>query len=261
MERYVAMSAVIAALFLSPTAFAQNPNTQNGRSGSAQPAAPHDLSGIWIGGINVMRNSPAAPMTPWGKAKFDSYKPTGGPQGVPGGLGNDPLGNCDPLGVPRILNTHPSGENRLQLLQTPGRMIEFIEYTHIWRDIWMDGRPLPEKPDPSWLGYAVGKWEGDEFVVNSVGFDDRTWLDGLGDPHSDEMRVQERYRRVDHNTLNIRITIHDPKAYTKDWDLRPVVYHLDPAPNPQILELFCVPSEEQEFNRTVRDAAGGVAPH
>jgi len=199
-------------------------------------------------------------MTSWGKAKFDSYKPSGGPRGVPGGLGNDPLGNCDPLGIPRIITAHPSGENRIQLLQTPGRMLEFIEYTHIWRDIWTDGRSLPEKPDPSWLGYAVGKWEGDEFVVNSVGFDDRTWLDGLGDPHSDEMRLEERYRRVDHNTLDIRITIHDPKAYAKDWNLR-TVYHLDPAPNPQILEIFCVPSEEQEFNRTVRDAAGGVAPH
>jgi len=244
MKKCVEISSVIAVLFLSPTTFAQNPNTRNGRGGNTQTADPHDLSGIWLGGEGGDRNnSPETLMTPWGKAKFDSYKPSFGPRAVPGGLGNDPLSNCDPLGVPRIITAHPSGENRIQLLQTPGRLLEFIEYGHIWRDIWTDGRPLPEKPDPSWLGYAIGKWEGDEFLVNSAGFNDRTWLDSFGDPHSDEMRLEERYRRVDHNTLTIRITIHDPKAYLKDWDLPLTVYHLDPDPNSKIPEFFCVPSE------------------
>ena len=137
-----------------------------------------------------------------GKSEVRFLQTIGWASRCSGRVGNDPLGNCDPLGVPRILPLFLPAKIVYNFCRLAGRMIEFIEYTHIWRDIWMDGRPLPEKPDPSWLGYAIGKWEGDEFVVNSVGFDDRTWLDGFGDPHSDEMRVQERYRRMDHNTLN-----------------------------------------------------------
>jgi len=81
----------------------------------------------------------------------------------------------------------------------------------------MDGRPLPKDPDLTWFGYSVGKWEGSTLVVNTVGFKDTTWLDQLGRPHSDALRLTERYRRVDHDTLQLDITIDDSKMYSKPW--------------------------------------------
>ena len=107
------------------------------------------------------------------------------------------------------------------------------------------------------MGYSVGKWEGNTFVVNSTGFEQRTWLDHFGYPHSDEMRLEERYRRIDRDSLELTMTLTDPKMYTKPWVSEKKVFKLAP-PNTEIQELFCVPSEEEEFNRRVRDPAGGV---
>ena len=107
------------------------------------------------------------------------------------------------------------------------------------------------------MGYSVGRWEGDTFVVDSTGFDERTWLDHFGNPHSDEMRLQERYRRVNHDTIEFVITLTDPKTYTKPWvsDTKILTWqNMKEFPD----ELFCVPSEEQAFNRRVRDPAAGV---
>ena len=108
----------------------------------------------------------------------------------------------------------------------PGRMLELFQYNRVWREIWTDGRELPKNvggraadaPDPRWYGYSVGQWDGDySFVVDTVGSDDRSWLDTAGHPHSVDMRVQERYTRLNHNTLEMTITIDDPKAYTKPF--------------------------------------------
>src|SRR5438128_1178782 len=77
-----------------------------------------------------------------------------------------------------------------------GRVLQFFEYDHVWRTIYTDGRKLPTGVDPRWYGYAVGHWEGDTLVIESAGFDDRTWLDADGHPHSDQMRLLERYRRT-----------------------------------------------------------------
>ena len=125
----------------------------------------------------------------------------------------------------------------------------------MWRTIWMDGRKLPEDPDPRWYGYSVGKWDGDTLVVDSVGFDDRTWLDQVGDPYSSEMRLQERYHRVG-NTLELTMTLTDPKTYTRPWVSEKKVFNL--LPNEEIREEICAPSVEQEFNRRTRDPAGGI---
>ncbi len=105
------------------------------------------------------------------------------------------------------------------------------------------------------MGYSVGKWEGDTFVVDSVGFDERSWLDHFGQPHSDELRVQERYRRPDQNTLEIGMTFTDPKMYTKPWVSEKRILKL--VPSGEFNEIFCVPSEEQSFNRRIRDPAAG----
>jgi hypothetical protein len=87
-----------------------------------------------------------------------------------------------------------------------------------WRVIWTDGRALPEDPDPRWYGYSVGRWEDDyTFVVTSNGTDERTWLDNAGNPHSDQLRVEERWHRVSETRLELTVTINDPKTYTRPW--------------------------------------------
>jgi hypothetical protein len=135
-------------------------------------------------------------------------------------------------------------------------LLQFFEWEHIWRTIWTDGRAVPADPDPTYLGTSAGKWDGDTFVVDSAGFDERTWLDHFGDPHSDEMRLQERYRRVDRDTLELTVTLTDPKAYTKSWVSETKTFKLQPKKD-EIQEIFCVPSQEEEFNRRVRDPAAG----
>ena len=210
-------------------------------------------------------------MTVWGEEKFKSYRPSygrelgsadavahpeeaiGRQRAVPSALGNDPAGECNPSGVPRLLFF----PRPIEFVQTPNKVIQFFQWTRAWRDIWMDGRKLPsEPPSSTWYGYSVGKWEGDMFVVDSTGFDDRSWVDHFGYPHSDQMHLQERYRRLDHDTLELVMTIDDPKTYTKAWVSDKLTFRLQA--NDKIREDFCVPSEEESFNQGVRNPAGGV---
>lgn len=106
------------------------------------------------------------------------------------------------------------------------------------------------------MGYSVGKWEGDTFVVESAGFDDRSWLDTQGHQHSDAMRVTERYRRVSHDTLEVTLTIDDPKTYIRPWVTKATVRL---SPGTEMGEYFCVPSDEAAYLKTVRERAGGVS--
>jgi hypothetical protein len=220
------------------------------------PHDPHDLSGTWNKTWRTLElTEDPPPFTAWGKEQFDANKPGYGPRAVPPALGNDPTGNCDPLGLVRNLLLEVS-IYQMEFLPTPKRVVQFFEWAHAYREIWTDGRELPANPEPSWMGYSVGRWEGDTFVVNSAGFDERTWLDHFGNPHSDQMRLEERYRRLDRDTLELTMTLTDPKTYTKPWVSEKKIHRL--VPNRDLPEIFCVPSEEQEFNRNVRDPAGGV---
>jgi hypothetical protein len=114
----------------------------------------------------------------------------------------------------------------------------------------------PQDPDPQWMGYSVGNWGGDIFVVKSLGFRDDTWLDHFGNSVSDDMTLEERYHRVDRDTLEMNITLTAPKAYTKPWVSEKKILKLEPKA--EIQELFCVPSEEQRFNKLVRDPGSGI---
>ena len=111
------------------------------------------------------------------------------------------------------------------------------------REIFLDGRPLPKDPDPSWYGYSVGKWEGDDLVVDSIGFNGKGWLDINGHPTTDALHVIERYRRKDFGHLSIDITIDDPKAYTKPWTV-----HEEPRllPDTELLEAVCENNQDLE---------------
>jgi hypothetical protein len=257
------LALVAAALALTPSAHAQA-NTSGG-AGKAQGAVSplsHDLSGVWmqypdgdvpgVPGMNAVSNRTRPPLTPWGQAKFDAAKPLVGSRAIPGEENNPEL-RCYPDGPPKLLNL----PNPFEIVQIPGRVLMFFELGHIWREIWTDGRALPKDPDPSYLGYSVGRWEGDTFVVDTIGMNDKLWDDSYGNPRSDQTQLIERYRRLNHDTLEMQITIDDPKAYTKPWVSPPKLHKLEPGW--EIAEWFCVVDEDNTYDDAVRKPAG-VAP-
>ncbi len=201
-------------------AFAQ----KAGPSGSteAQKAAPADLSGFWLVHPSASASAYSSfaftkenpPMTAWGEEKYKAAKPVFGPNKTTPKLSNDPVYGCFPPGLPRIY-LHPKP---IEIVQLPDEMIMMFEYDRIVRHIYIDGRAHDEFLDPPlWMGDSIGKWEGDTLVIDVIGFNDKTWLDRAGHPHSDALHVTERMRRVNHDTLTDEITIEDPKAYTKPW--------------------------------------------
>jgi hypothetical protein len=121
---------------------------------------------------------------------------------------------CLPPGVPRItLQTRP-----FEIVQTSSRILFVYEGgAHVWRQVWMDGRAHPKDPNPNWLGHSIGHWEGDMLVVDSVGFNDMTWLDDAGHPHTERLHVIEKYARTDPMTMKYEVVIDDPGAYTQSW--------------------------------------------
>jgi hypothetical protein len=221
------------------------------------PAPRRDLSGIWgvddkfrMEGILPAGVKSHAPFTALGEEIANNvYKPGDGPRRVSIGLVNDPLDGCDPAGFPRnlLFELRP-----FQVVQTPNQVLILYQYQRVWRVIWTDGRELPKDPDPSWYGYSVGKWEDDyTFVVQTVGTDERTWLDNAGNPHSSEMRVEERYHRLNHDAVELTVKIDDPKIYTESW-LGRDRFPLTMLPgNTDIVEMICAPSEAEEYKKTM----------
>ncbi|MGB6946266.1 MAG: hypothetical protein WBE37_27965 [Bryobacteraceae bacterium] len=132
---------------------------------------------------------------------------------------NDLDRRCLPPGVPRImLMARP-----FEIVQTPTRILFMYEGgAHVWRQVWMDGRAQPEDPNPDWLGHSIGHWAGDTLVVDSVGFNDRTWLDDAGHPHTEQLRVIEKFTRTDPQTMKYDVTIDDPGAYNHSWTSRSI---------------------------------------
>ncbi len=145
------------------------------------------------------------PFLPWARLKFQENHAR--PQ-------NDLDLRCLPPGVPRImLMARP-----FEIVQTPNRILFVYEGgAHVWRQVWMDGRAHSKDPNPNWLGHSIGHWEGDTLVVDSVGFNDRTWLDDAGHPHTEQLHVIEKYRRTDPLTMKYDVDIDDPGAYTEPW--------------------------------------------
>jgi hypothetical protein len=249
-----------AALAMATTTFAQVGKPSEAAK-TQDAALSHDLSGVWMQypqgdlpgtpGMNTVNERFRPPLTPWGQSRLDAARPLVGPKAV-AGEENSPTLRCDPDGPPKVLN-HP---NPFEIVQIPGRMFMFFEEQHIWRTIWADGRALPKDPDPSYLGYAIGKWEGDTFVVETVGFNDKVWADAYGDPRSEQARVTERYRRLNHDTLELQVTIDDPKSYTKVWVSPPKLHKLEAGW--EIAEWFCAADEDKAYDEVVRKPAGVV---
>ena len=254
----IGTAAVLSAALIFPGVSRAQTSAQNSTSKQSLPTKPapapkHDLSGVWqvegnIGAAPIAPDDQIPPMTPWAKTRFDAEKPGYGARGAAGG--NDPILQCDPIGFPRIMMMPTPQE----FVQTPGRVLQFWEREHEWRPIWTDGRPLPEDPDPAWFGYAIGHWEGDyTLVVESTGFNEKTWLSPTGYPHSEQMRVLERYTRLDHDTIAYDLTITDPTAYTKPIVTPHRIMKL--RPGTEIPESPCVWSQENEFAERIRNPA------
>ena len=251
----------VFSLALAPVSIAQTRKSLDAAKMQDAPGSlSHDLSGVWMPypesdvppgtGKNAIDQASRPPLTPWGQARLEASKPLLGPRAVPGEE-NSPSLKCAPDGPPKLLN-HP---NPFEIVQTPGRVFMFFEEQHIWRTVWADGRPLPKDPDPSYLGYAVARWEGDTFVVETVGFNDKQWADPYGNPRSEQMHLTERYRRLNHDTLEQQIIIDDPKSYTKVWVSPPKLHKLEPKW--EIAEWFCASSELQTYDKDVRKPSGG----
>ena len=202
-----------------------------------------DLSGVWEaangedapGGVensgapryllNVMRDfKGGAPFQPWAAEIFKQRQANK--------LRDNPRIRCLPTGVPGLVAyTHP-----YKIVQTPNLVVMLYESQTLFRQIFLDGRAHPADPEPTWLGYSVGKWEGDTLVVETIGFNDKTWLDGFGHPHSDAMKVTERYRRRDAGHMDIEVVIDDPKAYTQQ------IRYVQPQallPDGDLIEYIC----------------------
>jgi hypothetical protein len=231
---------------------------------TSAPAPRHDISGTWepangfLDGLGMLgakampedgKPEHELPYTPLGLEALKRNKPTIGPRNVLPGQTNDPVNFCDPQGFPR--------ENLFQLrttqiLQTPEKILILYEFDRIWRVIWTDGRGLPKDPEPRWFGYSVGKWIDDyTLVVETNGTDERSWLDLVGRPHSGELRVEERFHRVDHDRLEWTVTIDDPKMYTKSWvALDKFPMKLMPA-DFDVREMICSPSESAEYDKLI----------
>jgi hypothetical protein len=198
-------------------------------------------------------------MTPWGQKQFDSHRPTSGPRGVGVGLSDDPMVTCDPLGFPRNAMYETRG---FEISPVPNKFLVLYQYQRVWREIWTDGRPLPtdvggrsaDSADPRWYGYSIGKWADDHtFVVETTGLDERTWLDQFAHPHSVKAHVEERYRRVDANHLELTVVVDDPTAYTKPFEAMKQMFQL--STKGEFEEQMCVPSEAEEYLKVIATPA------
>jgi hypothetical protein len=151
---------------------------------------------------------------------------------------NSSSARCLPQGLPRTdINSYAP----FKILQTPGVIAVLYEVDNTHRQIYTDGRKLPVDPQPTWGGYSVGRWDGDTLIVDAAGFNDGTWLDSGGHPHSEALRIQERFHRRDFGHLDLSVTVDDPKMYTRPFTIKVTELLL---PDSDILESVCNENEK-----------------
>lgn len=164
------------------------------------PDGKPDFSGVWDPTNFASIGQPS--LQPWAEALYKERRANLSK--------DDPEGHCLPAGVPRI-SPFP-----VKVVQT-SKLVVLLEEgnIHSYRQFFLDGRGHPKDPEPLWMGDSVASWDGDTLVVDTIGFNDKTWLNGQGLPHSDQLHVIERYRRPDLGHMSVEITLEDPKAFTK----------------------------------------------
>jgi hypothetical protein len=184
-----------------PNLSAPAPKTADGKpdfSGIWQVPSPKYLDNLAADGVEV-------PMLPWA-ANLYKERQENNRKDRPGNY-------C----LPHSVTDYDAHFTPRKVLQMPGQITMLFESHHIYRQIFTDGRSLPEQREPAWFGYTVGRWEGDTLVAETVGLNEKTWLDDGGHPHTDALRVTERFRRPDFGHMQVQLTIDDPKAYSKPW--------------------------------------------
>jgi hypothetical protein len=232
------------------------PRLADGRPNLSAPAprtsdGKPDLSGLWASpcldcgpgqrryfDLALGLNPADVVMTPWASAILKQRESR---EGV-----DDPFGYCRPPSVPRI--HFVIGSYRIITAPNVTAFLHETAAGPMFRQVFTDGRPLPAVTEPAWLGYSVGKWESDTFVVDTTGFRDGGWLDRKGRPHSDALRVTERFRRKDFGHIDLVVTIDDPKAFLKPWTFgTELTYQADW----EILESFCDNHEKTMKHRVI----------
>jgi hypothetical protein len=150
---------------------------------------------------------------------------------------DDPTTHCLPGGIAKL---HTSALLR-KIVQTPGLVVFLTERNASYRQVFTDGRALPEDPNPSWNGYSTGHWEGDTLVVETIGFQDKQWLDRAGSPLTSAAKMTEKFHRPNYGTLEIELTVNDPEAYTKPWTIS--LKH-SIVLNTELLDYICLENEK-----------------
>ncbi len=199
------------------------------RTGDGEP----DHSGLWSlsradnanPNANLLSDGTAVPMLPWAAELYKRRVDTHGY--------DRPMTFCMPHGVPDAMTSpYP-----FKIIQTPAVTVHLYEEFHKYRQIHTDGRKPPDDPDPAWYGYSVGRWEGDTFVVDTAGFKEGSWLDNDGHPHTDALRTTERFRRINFGSMDVTVTVNDPKAYSRPWTAQTMRLVLQP--DTELLEHLC----------------------
>jgi hypothetical protein len=249
----LALSAPLSAQWLNyPTPGI--PRTPGGKPNLAAPA-PHtpdgkpDLSGLWTRispkyNRNIAADLKPGDVQPWAQKLVDQRTEN---------LEKDYMNVlCVPLGPGYTTAGDSTGAEMFKIIQTPSLVI-FLNPDLTYRQIFMDGRKLETDPNPDWMGYSVGHWDGDTLVVESAGYNDRTWLDHDGHPHTEKLRMTERYHRRNFGDLEIEVTFSDPGAYNRPWTVN---VRAELAADTEMLEWVChdTSSEVEHWVGTAADA-------
>lgn len=212
------------------------PRTADGKPNLTAPAprladGRLDIGGIWEPVDNHLVMDIASDLKP-GSVPFQTWAEQLYKQRRATESKDDPMGRCVPAGVPRS-NAVPYP---FKIVHTPIMTLVLYEAVQSFRQIFTDGRAIPKDPNPAWLGYSVGRWEKDAFVVESSNFNDNVWLDIFGHPATEQLRVTERFVRKDFGHMDIEVTIDDAKTYTKPWT---VVLPLRYLADADLIEYIC----------------------
>ena len=204
------------------------------------PDGTVSLEGVWQGGGPVQRleqglaKGETIPMLPWAKAKMAAMKPTDSTEA-----------NCLPATTPRVPSAYP-----WRMVQYPTHskathiFMLFEANIHSFRQIFMDGRKHPpaEEMDPTWYGHSIGWWEGDTLVIDTIGYNDKFWMDSRGTPHTEQMHTIERWTRVNFGTLELALTIIDPGTFSRPVNLKFTAKALPPGE--ELMELICTENNQ-----------------
>jgi hypothetical protein len=230
------------------------PRTADGKPNLTAPApraadGKPDLSGLWNRispkyARNIAADLKPGEVLPWAEALVQERRENLG-KGYMNVL-------CVPFGPSYSTSADTTGAEMMKIVQTPA-LILILNPDLTYRQVFLDGRSLEAAPNPSWMGYSVGRWDGDTLVVESNGYNDRTWLDHDGHPHTEALRTTERYRRRDFGHMDIEITLSDPQAYTRPWT---VAVRAELAADTEMIEFVC---NEREANPGLAHWAGKVS--